>query len=235
MKLSKRDVNTLLIAVGLLLLVAAYFLAYRRLEEAATVVEEEITNVLQPRASQLAFYVENLPIYNDGIVASAKIAADSLALFPPSIRTEDLVMYAVELERDFGMRISAASFTEPVELTSFDAKTAVGQSEVVNYHAYNTTLNISTKMNYENLKKTLDHIAGDPNRTALDEMSLSYDLASGELTGSMTIRKVLVEDGSYVYRPTDVPLGKLGTSSPFGMIRVFPIDNPADAAPGAGV
>ncbi|MDR0936788.1 MAG: hypothetical protein LBM98_08920 [Oscillospiraceae bacterium] len=217
MKISKRDLNTLLILFGLAVFIMNYFLLYSGFIDDTALVNEEIA-ALKPRQAVLNNHVVNIPGYNAGMESSALIAADNLKWFPKQIRTEDLIMYAVGIERDLGVEINSAQFSEPWEITSFDAKTEVGQETVSHYSAYGVTLTFSFHMDYEAMKKVLNRITSDPERTALDNISVSYDTSTGALTGTLALSKVYADDGSYVYVATDVPPGAVGIKNPFGAV-----------------
>ncbi|GHU93629.1 hypothetical protein FACS1894208_03410 [Clostridia bacterium] len=221
MKISKRDANIALIILGVAVFIAGYFLIYNDLLDQAAVVRSEIA-ALTPRDIELSAHVERIPLYNRGIETFANAAKENLSRFPPRVRTEDLIMYAVGLETKPGMAIASASFSEPWLISEFDAKTEVGQPSAVHYAAYGMTLTISDRLNYDALKQAFDLIALDPERTSLENVSISYDSSTGELTGSMSINKHFVDDGRYVYVPTEVPAGRIGVTSPFGTFRPAP-------------
>ncbi|GHV42025.1 hypothetical protein FACS189490_10090 [Clostridia bacterium] len=218
MSVSKRDINTLLIVLGLAILALSYFLPFRGFSAQTETVRAEIA-ALEPRELELEIHVRNVPAYNSGITLFAQIAAENLTRFPKSIRTEDLVMFVVDLEKEIGMEISSASFTEEQQIAAFDAKTEVGQRAAGRYTAKAMTTKLSFRMGYQQLKDALTRITEDPERTALDSMGASYDATTGTLTGTMDITKAFVDDGTYVYEPTDVPEGNIGVNSPFGTLR----------------
>ncbi|GHV33554.1 hypothetical protein FACS18949_07800 [Clostridia bacterium] len=220
MRLTKRETNTILITLGLGIFAAGYFLVYSDFTKQTQAVQDEIA-ILAPRSAELEAHVSRIPLYNMGIEAFAEAAKENLSWFPPSVRTEDWIMYSVGLETDTDMEISSASFSDPAELASFTAKTEVGGSASL-YRAYGTTLNITNRLSYSDLKKTLDLITSNPERTALESVSVSYDASGGILSGTMTISKTFVDNGSYVYTPTDVPYGSVGVDSPFGAAAASP-------------
>ncbi len=117
MKVSKRDVYILLIFVGILAVVAAYFLVYQPNIESAEALEAENAQ-LQQRIADLSGKMENKDSYVAD-TASMKEEMDAiLKQFPVDVREEDGVLLAINQELIAPMVIDSIGITanEPTVL-----------------------------------------------------------------------------------------------------------------------
>ena len=215
--LSKRDVNLLLVVLGLAIVLATYFLVYSNFTRQTETLNTEIVN-LRPRLIQLQEHEANIPIYDLGIVDATTRINEEKQTYVQEIRTEDLIMYAVMLEDEMGISISSASFTPPTLISEFTAPNENGDPAY--YSAYKVSMTLNAKFGYEPLKDAINRIYETVDKTMLDDVSITFDVETGGLLGNITISKVFVTDGTYVYEPTQVPVGASGTVNPFATITM---------------
>ncbi|MDR0838368.1 MAG: hypothetical protein LBN99_01850 [Oscillospiraceae bacterium] len=213
--ISKRDINLLLTVFGLLITLAVYFLVFSRLTAAADALDAG-TEALRPRLATLQAYLAELPEYEAGIRDRSALISSELAGYARQVRTEDLIMYAVMLESEAALDIASATFAEPVPVSEFSAPGADGAA--VAYRAYSVSMTLNSQMTYAALKDAIDIINATPDRTLLDSLSVTFDSVRGGLIGTVTLSKVFITDGSYVYAPTVVPDGAYGNGNPFGTV-----------------
>ena len=97
-KAKKSDINILIMLIGVLIAVAAYFFVYTsfkdktaELEGQNATLESEVAE-LQKLADNKEFYLQETARMNDEMVAV-------IEKYPSDIRTEDEVMYTVEIGR----------------------------------------------------------------------------------------------------------------------------------------
>jgi hypothetical protein len=215
-QLSKRDVNLLLIVLGLGVTLAVYFLVFLDFTARAETLNAQ-TESLRPRLAVLRGYEAEVPSYNRAIREYADFIARELGNYAQEVRTEDLIMYAVMLENEMKLNIASASFTEPAAVSEFTLPDEDGAP--LPYRAYAISMTLSSRMGYAELKNAIDRLYATADRTVLDAVSVTFDAATGGLVGTVTISKIFIADGSYVYTETAVPPGPLGNSNPFGTIR----------------
>ena len=224
--LSKRDINLLLIVIGLAIILLTYFLVFTNLSSQVETLNAD-TEQMRPRLTQLQDYAAAIPLFEEGILeASARIDEERLS-YPEQVRTEDLIMYAVMLEEEMGVRISSASFNPPTLISEFYAPNAEGT--LVRYQAYITSMAINSAFGYDPLKDAINRIYATADKTLLDDITLTFDGESGGLAGNMTISKIFVTDGSYVYSPTQIPAGPFGNTNPFATITAPVIGDVEDS------
>ncbi len=117
MKVSKRDVYILLILVGVLVVVAAYFLVYQPNMESAEALEAENLQ-LQQRIADLSGKMENKDSYVEETAAMNEEMDAILKQFPVDVREEDGVLLAINQELIAPMVIDSVGITasEPTVL-----------------------------------------------------------------------------------------------------------------------
>jgi hypothetical protein len=84
-----------------------------------------------------------------------------------------------------------------------------------------STVSISFKTTYEGLKKTIDFVHESSRRMTIGELNTTYDTATGNLTGSMTINMYMLT-GSGVektYEPPAMDDIKTGRDNIFGTLK----------------
>lgn len=87
---------------------------------------------------------------------------------------------------------------------------------------YKSTLNITFKVSYEGLKKCIDYINNYPEKRNINEITLSYDSETGNLTGSMKINMYDLTGAGREYTEPAAGNAGIGLENPFGTIDVKP-------------
>ena len=215
--LSKKDLNVLLIALGIIILLLTFFLVVGNFNEKTEVLTAE-TESLIPRLSRLQEHETNIAFYNEQIKEAGDNITAEKQSYPASVRVEDLIMFAVNMEYETSAIIDAVNFNMPELLGDFDAPNADG--EPVRYSVYRVSMDMGAKFGYEPLKQMISHIYNTREKTTLDSVSVSFDSGTGYLMGNVAISKIYITDGTEVYVPTDVPYGSFGTDNPFGSVTI---------------
>lgn len=221
MKLSKRDTNLLLVLLGLLIFLGAYLGIANRYNKRSAELEEELS-ALTPRLEELRAHEENLPTYLAGIDESIAGVEAELERYPADVRSEDLVMYAIELRDNVGLGIESVTFS-PVEVVSrfqIVRESKSGEDEFVPMAAMKTGLSTSCEMSYEQMKNLINYIYATEYCTTLERLSVSYNAETGGLYAAADIAKYFVSSQDYEYVPTEVPEVSLGTNDPFKTFTV---------------
>ena len=222
---AKRDINIVLIIVGILGAVLLYFFLYTDFADRTEALNYD-TQALTARLDELLEHEASVPMYNEKTREYAAQITTELGNYSQQVRTEDLIMYAVMLEDEMKLDISSASFTDPEVLSTFALPTADGN---ISFTAYSVSMTVNTRMGYSDMKDAITRVYTTQDRTVLDSLSIVFDGETGGLAGTITISKVFVDDGSYIYWPTDVPSGSLGNPNPFGTIEIAAPSVPVDA------
>lgn len=230
MRLSKRDTNLLLVLVGLIAFLGAYLGIANRYNARTEELEEEIL-ALAPRLDELRAHSANLPLYEAGISESIANVEAALARYPSDVRTEDMLMYAIELRENVGLGIDSVSFapTQVVSRFQIVRENETGEDVFVPMAAMKTGFSTSCDMNYTQLKRLINYLYATEHCTTLERLSVTYNAENGGLFGSVDIGKYFVSSQDYEYVPTQVPEVSLGTDDPFKTFLVTDGTNSASS------
>lgn len=221
MKVSKRDQSMLLILLGLVVVLVAYFGIYTNFMGKANAAVSE-NDKLQSRLQELQDFYNNIPSYEDEIEKISENVEKKISEFPSDVRSEDLIVYGNELQNKLGVSVSNMSFSQPELVSQFSIPEDDGNggTTLVPYAALSTNMNISADMTYSQMLKFIDYIYKKSTHTTLDSISVSYDGETGGLTGSAILTKYFMSDSKYEYKPTKLPKFEQGTKNPFGTVKV---------------
>lgn len=192
MRVSKKDAKLLLILLGILVFLLSYLLVYNRYIAKQDAVAAQITE-LQPQLDTLEEYYQNLSTYETAIETAKKEIEEEMGRYPSEIFTEDLILYAIELEDRVGLDATALSFVDPVLVNEFTGVTPEnGEEASAVMDAYETAMNVSCTLTYEQLKSVLHYIYETRNYTGVNSLSVSYNAENGRLVGNLEVSKFLI-------------------------------------------
>ena len=120
MKVNKRDVLLLLGLIGILAVVASYFLVYQPNMEATEALEQE-NSELQARVNDLSSKMANKDSYVEQTEEMNREMDTILSRFPVDVREEDAVLLAINQELIAPMMISNVSITANTPVVLPDA------------------------------------------------------------------------------------------------------------------
>lgn len=120
MKVNKRDVLILLGLIGILAVVASYFLVYQPNIETAEALEQE-NSELQARVNDLSSKMANKDSYVEQTEEMNREMDTILSRFPVDVREEDAILLAINQELIAPMMISNVSITANTPVVLPDA------------------------------------------------------------------------------------------------------------------
>ena len=138
LNISKLGQKLLIILAGLIIVLLAYFFVYQAYMEKTKSLDSEISQ-RRERLVELQEYERDLPTYESGIEEIAAKCDAELGNYPNDVRSDDMVMYGVELENELGVSVDNMSFGTPEFVTEFNVPVSGGRqqlSEYINRHAY---------------------------------------------------------------------------------------------------
>ena len=220
MRISKRDQKLLFILLGLLVFLVSYLGICDTYNDKKAEVNSQIES-LQPRLNELRGYYANLSSYQSEIDRIKDSVNTDLSQYPSDVRSEDMIMYANELEEKLGITVEEINLTDPHVVAQFSVPKQTDNSyELVPVAAMQSGIEIKCKLNYSQLKKLIDYIYNNSKQTIIDNISVSYDAETGGLTGTVTLEKYFISSSDYQYTETKIPSVKRGTTDPFGTFSV---------------
>ena len=234
MKISKHDQKLILVLLGLAVFLAAYFGICRNFNDKNADIKAQITQ-LQAEADALSAYSANQASYQDEINKIGTSISSELADYPSDVRSEDMIMYVTELEKNLDISVGGISIASPEVVAKFTVpKTVDGAYQLVPVAAVRTGLTINCSMNYAQLKKLIDYVNTKSGKADISDVSVSYDSQSGDLSGSVTIDKYFISTADYTYTPTKIPSVETGTKDPFGTFSTPATTSPSPSPSPSG-
>lgn len=212
-KLSPRDFNYILVGIGLVALLASYFLGFTKLNEKNTALATELDTQTK-YLSELKGYYDNLEKYERGTNEAKADIGQYLSRLPVGFEDEDFLLCLIKADETIGSKTSAVSFNSVEPTAEFKSYVGDKYRDVFGYRASATA---TMDLNYQQFKKYIEYIY-DPSMdyTYIDSVSVTYNAETAKLSAVFNLSKYFIEYKDYKYvgeEGYDVALGKL---NPFG-------------------
>lgn len=216
-KIKENDIKLILFLLGFAAMGCSHMLVYQPLQEdielrltdeiAAQTAEKERLNAVGLR----------LPVLMEETEANQIIVENELLKYPEDVLPETFMYYADNLRDQLDVTISAVTVSESALINKIDILRREGENDVSTPIAqYLTTLSFAWEFSYPQLKSFIEYVHADRERTVVNNLSISYNAGTGQLTGNTLINKYFIATPSYVYEAPDLPLVDSGTDNPFG-------------------
>lgn len=212
-KLSPRDFNYILVGIGLVLVLAAYFLGFTNLNEKSTALAGELDTQTKYLA-ELKDYYNNLDKYERGTNEAKADIGKYLSRLPVGFENEDFLLCLIRADEAIGSKTSAVSFNSVDPVAEFNTYVGGKYEKVYGYRASATT---TTELTYGQFKQYLEYIYSNTmDYTYLDSVTVTYDGESLKLSGNFDISKYFIEYDGYTYVGEPGYNVLLGKANPFG-------------------
>ncbi len=215
MSMSKRTVKYILMLLGMIILLAVYFLVYTEITAKTDALNSEIST-LNNRLDQLNSHNEKVPSYKSAIEENRVIINDTLSRYYSANTPEDFIMFATDLEETVKITISTLSFSEPELIYSMmgvkETSDYTVPAEPLRLDGYKVSSVMDGSMNYEQMKTTLEFIYSQPDVTTLDSLNFNYDSSTGLILGSFAIDKYFITGRDIQEHQAVVPYTDFGKS-----------------------
>lgn len=242
MKVTKKEVNLIIILIGVIIIACSYFFGVKKFNERTQKLENENSalrteiQTLEPLSIKQKEYEEN----TQTMKSFGELVQE---VFPSEVRVEDQILYADELETEIGCYFS---FVETPSTTYFDIPLgerenvlaaltditgAIAAHSVVNpehiLDASNLVLGASASGNtftctYDQFKELVTYITKDPDIKSIDSVTLSFDSATGILSGSMVINYYSMRGTGKSYTEPTTGVSGHGVDCIFGSLAQEP-------------
>lgn len=241
MKLKKSDINLLIILLGVVIAVLAYFLVYTKFNEKTDILNAE-NATLQTEVDYLQDLADHKQQYIDETESMQAEIDEIKAQFPAKYLPEDDIMYIKGLEKDYdsfvsvlGMGNSAVIEVEqPVQElpvateTTDDADSVDAETETEDAAApeateavqpdillYSTPLTLTMTSSYNSVKDIIEKINTDRDRKSIEQLALSFDTETGDLTVSMVFNAYSLTGTERTYDEPVIEGVRFGTNNIF--------------------
>lgn len=195
MRISKKALNYILCALGVMILLAGYFMVYMDFSSKTDTVNSE-TQTLNTRLSTLNGYNTSLQKYKTTIDQDKTDINTVLSKFYSAEKPEDFLALAINIQNKLGPNVTGMTFAEPVVIFNIngvadtnDVKTPVKPQKLTTYLISAT---INAGMKYDQMKQTLDYILAQPDVTKLNRLNMTFDSATGLINGSFVVDKYYI-------------------------------------------
>ena len=229
LNLSKRDIKLLLMLLGLVALVASFYLVYTPAKERREAIE--LQNVeLQNQVSRLEELNASKPQYEADIISMNQEITALTTEFPAATKEEDGVYFAHLMEQNVAGDVSISAVTlgnpEVVLVTevvngateeTVDASTVEGgaAATVSEYTMYRTRNAFVYSTGYQGMKNLVNTINNQMDKITIQTLTVSYDTATGLLSGTVDTNFFTMEGTEREYSKPNLPQVNEGTSNIF--------------------
>ena len=207
LKITKREKNMIVILVGILLVMASYYLGYRTFKSRTDILKQQ-NQILESQIQTL----EGISAEKDAYVAKTEEMQTSMNAiiqkFPSNMISEDIILYMRNLEQKTDsyvhnittpakqyVNITATEETDVLSSME-DVTGAIREYGFVNDGKVPDTRSmqlaqvesaVNCSITYKGLKDIVTDITENDNRKSVDNISLVFNENTGDLAGSMTV------------------------------------------------
>ena len=207
LKITKREKNMIVILVGILLVMASYYLGYRTFKSRTDILKQQ-NQILESQIQTL----EGISAEKNAYVAKTEEMQTSMNAiiqkFPSNMISEDIILYMRNLEQKTDsyvhnitipakqyVNITATAETDVLSSME-DVTGAIREYGFVNDGKVPDTRSmqlaqvdsaVNCSITYKGLKDIVTDITENDNRKSIDNISLVFNENTGDLAGSMTV------------------------------------------------
>lgn len=187
--ITKSNRNLIMLLVGLVILLLAYFLVFNKCQDEADQIESEL-KTRQEYLTELEDFKANESEYLSGIEAGKKVVTNITAKIPADVRSEDFVLYLLDMEKATGVDISSINVGDKTTVDEFDC---IVDDESKTLKGETVDATIIAEMDYEQLKAVLDYIYSGNETTYTNSVVVSYDSTDAKLSVVTDLTKLCLD------------------------------------------
>lgn len=177
--ISDSEKKLLFIVLSLLMLVCAYFFGFKKLTDAAIVIEN--SNVQdQALLTELQNMVAKQEQTKQETAQYKQTIQDIIDKYPVSIPQEKAIYLVEELQDTIEMDIPSIAFSMNNLVMNFSGEDAPSGRFA--------NLSLPFSCTYEEFKNLLQYVADYPDRTTVPNINLSFDQTTGNLSGTLSYK-----------------------------------------------
>lgn len=179
MKFSRKDQRTLLYVVGVLLIIAVYFLYFSNQQTKLKETESEISK-LKDEVDVLKNYEKNTKKYKRLVNEYYAKIDDMTMQFPKDVKEENIFMFGRQLETSIGVGVTGITIGEETLMNTF----GVGERQKT---LYGKQSQIVFGGEYVQVKQVIDMIMQNALKRNIVALTLTRDEETGILVGNVTM------------------------------------------------
>lgn len=230
---TKSQIQLLLVVLGILLVVVAYFVVYTDYTEKADLQEAQNKQV-KAEVERLQSLENNKATYLAETARMQEYIKEFESRFPSMILPEDSIMMVKNMEDNTRTDIASISFggitaipytAAAAQAGGTDGTAAAGgviSTEATSYASttlYEDSLGLSIECTYSDFKGLVRYIYTQKERMTVRNVSISYNRENGELSGNMTLSTYFLAGTDKMYTEPYIPDMGMGVDTIFGNIQ----------------
>ena len=229
MKISKKDMQLLVAALGILLAVCAYFFVYEKFNEKSTVLEQQNVQK-QIELQKLQELSARKEEYEKQTTEMKSWINSFETRFPADILPENSIMMVKNMEESTRTTVDSLAFGAATELIAnveqqeqpmpVENQGAVSVESTVypDSRMYELPLSISISATYSDFKELIKYIYAQNERMSVKGVSIGYNSENGELNGNMTMGTYYLMGTDKLYVEPQIPSMGMGVDTIFGNV-----------------
>lgn len=204
MGITDSEKKLLFVVLALALLAGSYFFGFKKLNEAAAVIEASNQRD-EAFKNELESMVERQPQTIQETEGFKQTIKDIVAKYPADIPQEKVIYLIQQSEETVGVDHASIGFSMDNLMMTFTGAE-------VNPVGYYASISLPYTATYEQIKTLLEYTADLDDRTTVPTVNISFDTATGNLNGNINYRMYYLRntDREYEQLPNlDIPSGTL--------------------------
>lgn len=221
-KTMAKQVMIYVMIMGVILLLAVYFLIFKSYTDKAQLIQESNV-VLSQRVNVLKQYYEKMDSYNNEIVLMQDQIRDWLDEFPADVKEEDIIVLALDTEKIAYVDYSTINIMDREALRTIPAATmqGVGMEELTQDLIFvQRKTSYVNKTDYYNMKKCVASINDSDNRLTISNITYVKNKETGELEGTIEVTFYSAIGTGKEYIPQKLPAYVSGLHDLFGITEI---------------
>jgi Tfp pilus assembly protein PilO len=184
---------------------------------------EDTNEVLSARVSELQEYSANIDLYRSEIEDMRTEIESILGEYPAGAREEDIIMLAVNMQKNNQIGYSAINMDDTEEVYDIPsdevaAASMEGMDSELTFASKKATYAMTTT--YNDLKSVLSEIFESDNRIGLDDITLSKNEEDGTLSGNLDLSFYSAYGTGREYEAPDISQYIAGTEDIFNSGKI---------------
>lgn len=205
MNMSASNKNMILVFLGIIVIVAAYFLGVSPMLEEKEKIDKEVT-ALQSRYNELQQKKDRQAEYEEGIKLFNEKFDEKLNQFPATLNQEYTIEFVEGIRQAYDFNAKTLSLGKPDQFYILGSSIATAEAEegtesteapapeatepVIDdstYVCYTAAFPITYEGSYEGIKNVLNYVAGYRYRMTVDTTNISYDVSTDTYSGDIML------------------------------------------------
>lgn len=234
MKFGKRELQFILVLLGLVLVGCTYYFGYMKITEETTRIEER-NRILKGQADAYEILYHKVENYKGEKDRMAAAIPDYESEYLYGLSTSDEIMYVARMEgaqKDESLQVSylnmsqamSMPYTPEVEVDPAFASGAISMPSVPDdgIMVVKYTIDYGCAVSYSGFKEMVEYIKAIGGKKNINSVSLSFDSTNGLLNGTLSVDFYVLTGTDNQYNPFPIPKVDLGVENIFGTIQIMP-------------